>query len=152
MVKSIRVGACFALLGVASVASAQQAGDHCPRLAASSGLTWEYKAASGTDFCRALRADGSEAFGLYIAAQSAFKPGRSDRAEESHIDGRAAYWYRSELAGKPDMQARETLVNLPDGRVAYVWIQALTSDELGRSIATANTLQFGPSGAQLSSK
>ena len=152
MVKSIRVGLGIALLGAASVASAQQAGEHCPRLAASSGLTWEYKGASGTDFCRALRADGSEAFGLYIAAQSAFKPGRADRAEEAHIDGQASFWYRSELAGKPDIQARETLVSLPGGRVAYVWIQAHSADELGQSIATANTLQFGPGGAQLSSK
>lgn len=152
MGKNIRIGFGLALFGIASAVSAQQAGDHCPRLAASSGLTWEYKGASGTDFCRALRSDGSEAFGLYIAKQSAFKPGRSDRAEEAHIDGSASYWYRSEIAGKPDVQARETLVSLPDGRVAYVWIQAHSADELGQSIATANTLQFGPGGAQLTSK
>lgn len=152
MVKSIRIAVGIAILGTASMATAQQVGDHCPRLAASNGLTWEFKGAGGTDFCRALRADGSEAFGLYIAKSSAFKPGRGDRAEEAQIDGRASYWYRSEIAGKPELQARETLVELPDGRVAYIWIQAHSAEELGKSISTANTLHFGPGGAQLTSK
>ena len=39
-------------------AAAQSAPDACPQLPASSGLTWEYKAAGATQFCRALRADG----------------------------------------------------------------------------------------------
>lgn len=124
-------------------AAAQSAPDACPQLPASSGLTWEYKAAGTTQFCRALRADGSEAFGLYIAKDSPFRPSRGNRAEAARIDGRDLHWYRSELAGKPDVQARETLVELPDGRVAYLWIQAASAQELGESITQADSLRFG---------
>lgn len=134
--------ATVALLGAGGHAAAQSAPDACPQLPASSGLTWEYKAAASTQFCRALRADGSEAFGLYIAKDSPFRPSRGNRAEQAGIDGRDMHWYRSELAGKPDVQARETLIELPDGRVAHLWIQAASQQELGDSIAQANALRF----------
>ena len=152
MVKSIRASIGVTLLAVAGFAHAQSAGT-CPSLPADSGLTWETRTAGGTHFCRALRADGTEAFGLYIAAESPFKPSRADRAEEASIDGRSTYWYRSELAARPDVEARETLLKLPDGRVAYFWIQATSKDELSRSLAQANGLRFeAGSGAQLTSK
>ena len=151
MVKTIRASIGFVLLAMGGYAHAQAA-TTCPTLPADSGLTWETKTAGGTQFCRAMRADGSEAFGLYIASQSAFKPNRGDRAEEAQIDGRATYWYRSELAGQPDVQARETLITLPDGRVAYLWIQAPSKDVLTQVIAQASTLRFGAGGgAQLTS-
>lgn len=150
MVKGIRAFVGLAVLAVAGMAHAQAAGT-CPALPADTGLTWETKDAGGTQFCRALRADGSEAFGLYIARQTAFKPGRSSRAEEVSIDGRSTVWYRSEIAGQPDVQARETAIALPDGRVAYMWIHAKSREELARSIAQSSTMRFG-AGAQLSSK
>lgn len=150
MGKSIRASIGLALLAVAGMAQAQSAGT-CPALPADTGLTWETKTAGATQFCRALRADGSEAFGLYIAKQTAFKPTRSMRAEEAHIDGRSTFWFRSELAGQPDVQARETAIPLADGRVAYLWIQAKSNEELARALAQTGTLRFG-AGAQLSSK
>jgi hypothetical protein len=148
MHKNIRTFTGLGLLAMAGFAQAQAA---CPTLPADSGLTWETKTAGDTQFCRALRADGSEAFGLYIASRTPFKPGRANRAEEARIDGRDTYWYRSELAAQPDVQARETAIPLPDGRVAYLWIQAHSSDELSRALAQTGSLRFG-SGAQLSSK
>lgn len=150
MTSTFRVLAALALAAAAGPLQAQSAADACPSLPADSGLTWEYKAAASTQFCRALRADGSEAFGLYIAKDSAFKPGRANRAEEGSIDGRAVTWSRSELAGRPDVQARETVVPLPDGRVAYLWIQARSEQELGESLSRTNALRFGPA-ARLSS-
>lgn len=141
----VRALVAVALAGMGGHALAQAAPAACPQLPASSGLTWEYKAAASTQFCRALRADGSEAFGLYIAKDSPFKPTRGNRAEEASIDGRSVHWYRSELAGKPDVQARETVVQLPDGRVAYLWIQAASQQELGESITHANSLRFSDS-------
>ena len=148
MVKSIRASIGLALLAIAGFAQAQSTAA-CPALPADSGLTWETKMAGDTQFCRALRADGSEAFGLYIATHTAFKPGRSNRAEEARIDGRATYWYRSELAAQPDLQARETVISLPDGRVAYLWIQARSAQELSSAMAQTGALRFG-AGAQLS--
>lgn len=142
MKTTIRALAAVALLGAGGHALAQSESTACPLLPADSGLTWEYKAAASTQFCRALRADGTEAFGLYIAQESPFRPARGNRAEDARIDGRETHWYRSELAGKPDVQARETLIELPDGRVAYLWIHAGTPDELGDAIARANSLRF----------
>jgi len=150
MVKSIRASIAMGLVAMAGVAHAQST-ESCPELPASSGLTWETKTAGDTQFCRALRADGSEAFGLYIASRSAFKPSRSNRAEEVRIDGRSTYWYRSELAAQPEVQARETVIDLPGGRVAYLWIQAHSSQELTSAMTQTGSLRFGK-GAQLSSK
>jgi hypothetical protein len=142
MKTTIRALIAVVLLGTGSHALAQAAPTGCPSLPADSGLTWEYKAAASTQFCRALRADGSEAFGLYIAKDSPFKPGRGNRAEQANIEGRTVQWYRSELADKPGVQARETLIELPDGRVAYLWIHAKSQDELGEAIARTTALRF----------
>lgn len=150
MSKGFRACIGLGLLAMAGFAQAQSTAT-CPALPADSGLSWETKMAGDTQFCRALRDDGSEAFGLYIASRSAFKPGRANRAEEANIDGRSTYWYRSELAAQPDVQARETVINLRDGRVAYLWIQAHSSQELSSAMAQTGSLRFG-NGAQLSSK
>src|SRR5687768_3939438 len=86
------------LLPLAGTVAAQNAGA-CPYLAADTGLTWEHRGSGDSDFCRALRQDGSEAFGLTIAADAPFKPKTSDRAERVNIDGREVTWYRTEIAG-----------------------------------------------------
>jgi hypothetical protein len=122
----------------------------CPQLPASSGLVWVHRATSTSDFCRALRADGSEAFGLFIANRSPFEPKRSNRAEEAVIDGREVRWYRSELAAQPDVRARETLIELPDGRVAHLWVQAKSDAQLAEAMGQTANLRFR--NAQLSSK
>lgn len=142
MTPMIRAATAVALAGAAATAHAQGAAA-CPQLAAATGLSWEYKAAGTTQFCRALRADGSEAFGLYVARESPFKPGRAARAEDSTIDGRRVQWYRSEIAGRPEVRARETVISLPDGRVAYLWIHARSDAELGEAVTQATTLRFG---------
>lgn len=141
------------LLAVASSAMAQAQSDAnavCPQLAANSGLTWRHKATANADFCNALRDDGSEAFGLYIASDSPFKPNRGNRDEQASIDGRETYWYRSEIASKPDIEARETVLKLADGRVAHIWIQA-TSQQLGEAMQQAQSMRFQPK-TQLSTK
>ncbi len=113
----------------------------CPQLPASSGLVWEYKGSGGGDFCRALREDGSEAFGLYIATKSPFTPKRGNRAEAGVIDGQTMFWYKGEVAIRPDMQVRETLIELPDGRTAHIWLQA-SDAQLGNSIMQAQSIRF----------
>lgn len=122
----------------------------CPQLPADSGLVWVHKATSTSDFCRAVRLDGSEAFGLFIANDSPFEPKRGNRAEEAMIDGREVQWYRSELAAQPDVRARETLIELPDGRVAHLWVQAKSDAQLTEAMGQTANLRFR--NAQLSSK
>lgn len=117
------------LLLVAGGAHAQDAAA-CPQLDASSGLSWEYSGSNGADFCRALRADGSEAFGMYISKEPTFSPKRGNREESDTMGGREVQWYRAELAGQPGIEARETLVKLDDGRSAHVWMQAGSEGQL----------------------
>lgn len=139
------------LLAFAASAHAQSQSDiACPQLPAESGLAWQHKATPTSDFCRALRADGTEAFGLFIANDSPFKPSRGNRAEQLVIDGREVQWYRSELAAQPDVKARETLIELPDGRVAHMWVQAKSQQQLDEALGQAADLRFR--NAQLSSK
>jgi len=133
------------LLALAGGAQAQTQSDMataCPQLPADSGLTWQHKGTVKADFCRALRSDGSEAFGLYIANESPFKPNRSDREEQASIDGHDITWYRSELAAQPGIEARETLLKLVDGRVAHIWIQARTTGQLAEALQQAQAMRF----------
>jgi hypothetical protein len=125
MIRHPGLNACVLLAGLALAGAAgAQAAPACPDLPASAGLTWEYRGSGDTELCRALRADGSEAFGMAITARPTFEPERSDRAERSQVGGRDIYWYRTEIAAKPGVQARETVLDLPDGRSALVWLQA----------------------------
>jgi len=138
-----RMSALLVLAGSMASVHAQDSkdGGNCPQLPASSGLAWEYKASGGSDFCRALRADGSEAFGLYISRKANFEPKRGNRAENGVIDGQVVYWYKGELATKPDVEVRETLVELPDGRVAHIWLQA-QAPELAPALSQAQAIRF----------
>lgn len=129
------------LLPLAGTAAAQDAGA-CPYLAADTGLTWEHRGSGDSDFCRALREDGSEAFGLTIAKDAPFKPKGGNRAERVSIDGRDVTWYRTEIAGT-QIQARETLVELPDGRVAYIWVQAKSPEQLNQALQQTQSMKFG---------
>lgn len=135
-------------LGLATVVGAQQA-PVCPQLPADAGLTWDYRSSGTTDLCRALRADGSEAFGLVLSPKPTFEPQRQDRAERSKIDGRDVFWYRAELAQKPGIQARETVVELADGRSAHLWLQADNADKLQAGLQLLQGLRFGPDGPQV---
>jgi hypothetical protein len=131
------------LLGTHGVANAQDAGA-CPQLPANTGLTWEHRASGDADFCRALRSDGSEAFGLYISPKPNFEPVRSDRKERGEIDGRQIYWYRAEIAAAPGIEARETLLTLPDGRAVHIWLQAPSREQLDAGFQLAQALHFAP--------
>jgi hypothetical protein len=137
----LATGLGLGLLSV-GVAWAQDDADGCPQISADTGLTWEYRGNGDMDFCRALRDDGSEAFGLYIAKKTPFEPKKGKRAETGHIDGQEVTWYRGELAGKPDFEVRETLLPLADGRVVHIWMQAPNQQELRQVIRQAETMQF----------
>lgn len=137
------LGLLFVLCASAKAQEAEApAQGHCPMLPASTGLHWEYRGTADSDFCRALRADGSEAFGMYIAAKSPFEPRRADRAEQITIDGKQVYWYRSQIAGQPDVQARETLVEVGNGKLAHIWLQAQSQDQLKEVLGQTEGLQF----------
>lgn len=134
------------LLATAAVGAAQaqsaSAKTHCPSLPADSQLSWKHKSNDQGDFCRAIRADGSEAFSVYLAPHSPFEPRRSARAEHTTIDGQEVHWYRSELPLPDGAVARETVVNLPDGRVGHIWIQAGSEDQLQQTFRQTESLRF----------
>lgn len=126
---------------LSDAAHAQEASP-CPMISADTGLTWDARTTGDSQLCRALRADGSEAFGLYISPKPSFEPSRSDRAEEGRIDGQSLYWYRAELAAQPGVEARETVVALPDGRSAHIWLQAPNEEALGTTLQLVQGLRF----------
>ena len=115
---------------------------HCPQLPAGTGLTWESRAMGDSDFCRALRNDGSEAFGLYISPEPNFKPRSRNREEASWIGSAGVTWYRAEIATNPGVQARETLLPLADGRQAHIWLQADSAAELTARYRVIGQLGF----------
>ena len=134
---------CLPVLLLAAFAAQAQDVPGCPQLPTGTDLIWEHRNASGSDFCRALRPDGTEAFGVYIANDSPFKPQRGNREEEGLVDGHEVRWYRAELVTKPDIEARETLLELEDGRVAHIWLQAPSGDQLRKALDLTGQLHFG---------
>ena len=131
--------AIFALLPCG--ANAQTAAN-CPTLPADSGLKWDVLDGPGFLFCKALRADGSEAFAVTLSADSPFKPKRSDRAEQTSIDGRPTYWYASEIAGQTKVIARETLVDVEGGNVAHISLRAGDQDQAQQIMGQVQSLTF----------
>jgi hypothetical protein len=140
---------CLPLLLAAGAANAQDAAaaSRCPQLPADAGLTWEARSSDAGDFCRALFADGSEAFGLYITPERSFDPVRRNRAERNFtLDGHDVTWYRAEIAASPGVEARETDVELTDGRHAHVWLQAPSPTELPARLQLVGRLHFTGAG------
>ncbi len=138
----------LACLLAAGAAQAQSAGE-CPLLPGDSGLSWSALAGDDFVFCKALRDGGEEVFAVMISRDSPFNPKRSDRAEETVIDGHQARWYRGEIASAPDAEVRETLIELDDGRVAHISLRAASEAELADALQQAQTLRFA--GPQLTS-
>ena len=66
--------------------------------------------------------------------RSPFEPKRGNREEAGTVDGREVQWYRAELVTKPDIEARETLIELDDGRVAHIWLQAPSGEQLRNAL------------------
>ncbi|MDQ2701825.1 MAG: hypothetical protein M3Y70_03210 [Pseudomonadota bacterium] len=135
----------FAALIAYPIAGAAQdaaAPGHCPQLPAGSGLIWDSRNMGDSDFCRALDANGTEVFGLFISPEPAFKPRGTNRAESSNINGHDIRWYRAEIATQPGVEAREALVELADGRQAHIWLQAPSSADLANGYRTIGQLRF----------
>src|SRR3546814_14179543 len=99
---------------------------------------WSSDVCSSDLFCKALRDSGEEVFAVMISADSPFDPRRSNRDEETVIDGHETHWYRGEIASAPDAQVRETLIELDDGRVAHIPLRAASA------AARADPLQQAP--------
>lgn len=130
MIRLLCVPAVFA----AGAAQAQDATADCPALTseAQQTLTWVgNRFPNGMLFCRAVRIDdASDAFAVTIGSSSPFKPRRPDRAEEGTFNGTEVQWYRGEDAANPSILIRETLLELPDGRVAHIFIRTDSEDRL----------------------
>lgn len=140
----------LACLLFAGAAQAQSAGE-CPLLPIDSGLSWQKLNGPDFVFCKAIRtSDNAEILAVTISRNSPFQPSRNNRAEKAVIDGHEVRWYRGEIASAPDMQVRETLIELEDGREAHISMRAASEDELLIAQKRAESLHFGPP-TQLSS-
>lgn len=128
------------LLGLAGVAYAQS-GAECPRLP-NAQLSWDQRASGDAMLCRAIRTDGSEAFGVSITAEAPYELRRSNRLATGTIDDLGIYWYRGELATKPGVLVRETMFELGDGRSVHIWLQAGSDTELAQIMGTVQAMHF----------
>lgn len=136
------------LLGLTGAAYAQS-GAECPRLP-NAQLNWDQRARGDSLLCRAIREDGSEAFGVSITADAPYELKRSNRLTAGTIDDLSIYWYRGELATQPGVLVRETMFELGDGRSVHIWLQAGSDAELGQIIGTVQAIHFDAN--RLSSK
>lgn len=134
-------GLCVALLTGAAQVQAQTT-PHCPTLPASSGLQWQEIRNPDLLFCKAMDANGKLVFSVMVSGETPFVPVRSQRAEAASIDGRSTWWYRTQIASRPELLAREAAIELPDGQVAYINIQAGDDQALQVAYSNVAALQF----------
>lgn len=126
----------------ASTASAQSA-PACPTLPSdAANLQWTTLRTDSALLCRAMDANGQEAFAVTVARKSPFKPTGSLREESGEMQGQKLWWYRTEIAGRPDELVRETLVKLGGDRVVHVFIRTSDKDTMGRYQRVVQGLQF----------
>ncbi|MCL1634092.1 hypothetical protein M2650_05530 [Luteimonas sp. SX5] len=128
------------LLGLAGSVHAQNASE-CPRLPTVQ-LSWEQRDRGDTLLCRAIREDGSEAFGVSITPDAPYELRRSNRLGPGTVGEQSVYWYRGELATQPGVQVRETMFELADGRSVHIWLQAGSDAELTQLIGTVQAVRF----------
>lgn len=137
----------FAALATAPLAHAQDAASPCPALpTAAADLVWTDMQAGTLHLCRAIDAQGREAFAVTISRDSPFKPQRVLREESGSFGGETLWWYRSEIAGRPDELVRETLLEIDRNRVAHVVIRTRDAAELKQYQNVVENLRFGDPG------
>ncbi len=126
----------------ASTASAQSA-PACPTLPSdAANLRWTSLQTDSALLCRAMDVSGQEAFAVTVARKSPFKPTGNLREESGEMQGQKLWWYRTEIAGRPDELVRETLVKLGADRVVHVFIRTSDKDTMGRYQRVVQGLQF----------
>lgn len=143
--KAYLVSAAGLLLSLAAPMSLAQSLSGCPALPIGTGLHWEQSGSASLVICKALDAQGTQAFGVMLTSKEPDGPSGA-REEKGRIDGHKARWYRSQIANRPDAQTRMAVIELDDDRYAQVWIDAPTAADLETRMATVSSLQFGPSG------
>ena len=129
------------LLASPGIASAQSA-SKCPVLPVSSDLVWQEIQSDTLLFCRAVRTDGSDAFALTFTRKPTFDPNRRNIADVSTFDGQTLQWYRSTLAGNPDLQVREALVGLNDGTSLHMVVRSGDDAGLQRAFNEISALKI----------
>lgn len=131
----------FSAAIAATTASAQQA-RACPQLPATANLHWEQIQNPDLLFCKAVDTAGGQPFSLMVSRESPFSPIRRLRAETTTVNGGETLWYRTEIAARPDIVARETAVTLADGSVAYFNVQVSDESGLQRIYSQIAALDF----------
>ena len=132
----------FALAMSAATGANAQAGSTCPQLPADSGLSWEQRGNDAFLICSAVGADGSEAFGLSLSANSPFQPRRAFREERGVVAGKDIRWYRAEVGTQPDILVRETRVELSRDQVAHIWMRTSSEEVLQERMLLVERLDF----------
>ncbi|SIQ04786.1 hypothetical protein [Solilutibacter tolerans] len=114
----------------------------CPQLPANSVLQWQEIRNPDLLFCKAMDANGRQAFTVMVSHESPFNPVRSQRAESTSINGQKTWWYRTEIATRPELLAREAAIELSNGNVAYFNVQANNDADLQQAYSTVAALSF----------
>lgn len=130
----MRVTPVFCLLLCATSAAAappSTVAGTCPQFPADAALTlaWNVLRTDSALLCRAVRKDdGAEAFSLTLTRKPPFRPDNALREQAGEIHGQKIWWYRGQIAGRPEELVRETLVTLEGIGVAHVAIRTRDSD------------------------
>jgi len=143
--KACLASAAGLLLSLVATMSVAQSVNDCPVLPVGTALHWEQSGSASLVICKALDAQGAQAFGVMLTRKEPDKPSGA-REEKTKIDGHKTRWYRSQIANRPDAQTRMAVIELDDDRYAQVWIDAPSAADLETSMATVRNLQFNPNG------
>ncbi|MET0290464.1 MAG: hypothetical protein ABW178_12610 [Pseudoxanthomonas sp.] len=125
----------FALLAWLLLAAVQTRAEEatitCPPLPAAAGLSWEAKNQGKFLLCRAMAADGRQAFGIMLSSKRpAIRLTKEQRAEQGMISGKEVYWYYPDSGGTLVESRRITIVEFDAERFAQIWIEAVDEEDM----------------------
>lgn len=141
--KARLVSATGLLLLLAAPMCLAQSAMTCPTLPVGTALHWERSGSGSLLICKALDAQGAQAFGVMLTSKAPDKPSGA-REEKGVIDSHQARWYHAQIANRPDAQTRLAVIELDNDRYAQIWIDAPNQAALETSMATVRNLQFDP--------
>ena len=143
--KTLSLSAFAAAIACLPAPAPAQISPECPLLPQdATSLRWEVLRTDTALLCRAVDRDsGKEAFAVTLTRKSPFRPDSALREEQGTIQGERVWWYRGEIAGRPNILVRETLVKVDKNQIAHVFIRTADAEALGRYQSIVQGLQFG---------
>ena len=123
------------LLAATTAPAMAQTSGGCPALPAGTGLHWEQQYGGDFLLCKGINEAGEASLNIMLTPRDPdLALNRQLRAEKGQFAGEELLWHRIDNgnAHRPDELRRISVVKIDKRRYAQIWINATSTEELGR--------------------